>query len=276
MKISCVAFTHQGLARPNNEDCILCDGWIRNRPMASPFRMTVECGSSSPCVFAVADGLGGHSSGEFASQFLLSKIGAAFSEMDAPSEPFITRTLRAAHKDLFDLSGATPAYRGMGATVAGLSVDSAGAVHLFHVGDSRVYRREDRYLQQLTKDDRPEPVEYGESDSESQTKTALLQCVGGLSQFSEIEPHVSRFEISGKPEVFLLCSDGLSDMLTHDEIEESISDSHEQTVRTLFDRVCKTGAKDNVSILIVEILSEVSSPEPAAVEVRNEIPGVQP
>lgn len=276
MEISCVAFTHQGLVRQNNEDCILCDGWMRNRPMASPLRLLIECNSSCPSVFALSDGLGGHLSGEVASQFVVSKIGTAVAESTELSETFLTQMLLDAHKGLFDLSCAVQSYREMGATVAGLSVDSSGAVHLFHVGDSRVYRREDRYLQQLTKDDRPEPGEYGESDTESQTKTTLLQCLGGLSQFSEIEPHVSRFEMSDKPEVFLLCSDGLSDMLTQDEIEESISDSHEETVRTLFDKVCKAGAKDNVSILIVEILPEGSSPEPAAVEVLNEIPGVQP
>lgn len=276
MKVDCIAFTHNGLLRPNNEDAILCDGWMRNRPMVEPIRFSYSLDLSTVRVFAVADGLGGHSSGEVASQFVLSRIGAAFGGPHAPSETVLTKFIQAVHKDLFDLSCASPAYSGMGATIAGLVVGSTGAVYVFHVGDSRLYRREDRYLQQLTKDDRPEPSEYGESYSESQTKIALLQCLGGLTQFSEIAPHVTRFDIGEKPELFLLCSDGLSDMLTQDEIEGSISDSHEETVKMLFDKVCKAGAKDNVSILIVEIRPDISSQEPMAAKSSNETSGAQP
>lgn len=265
MRIACVAFTNQGLARANNEDSILCDGWMRNRPMVEPLRMSFECSSSTPCVFALADGLGGHSSGEVASQFVLSRICAAFTESTELSEDFLVQTLQDAHKGLFELSSASASYRGMGATVAGLALDRTGTVRLFHVGDSRIYRREDRFLQLLTKDDRPEPSEYGESDSESNAKATLLQCIGGLTRFTEIVPHVGKFELADKPEVFLLCSDGLSDMLSLDEIEESMTESHEKSVKRLFERVRAAGAKDNVSILIVEI-TPAAVPEPPALD----------
>ena len=273
MKIDCIAFTHNGLVRSNNEDCVLCDGWMRNRPMVDPLQMSFECSTSTPCVFALADGLGGHSSGEVASQFVLSRICAAFTESTELSEDFLVQTLQDAHKALFEISSASPAYRGMGATVAGLALDKTGTVRLFHVGDSRIYRREDRFLQLLTKDDRPEPSGYGESDSESDAKATLLQCLGGLTSFSEIVPHVGRFEMGDKPEVFLLCSDGLSDMLTLDEIEESMTEIHEESVMRLFERVLAAGAKDNVSILIVEITPDLVTP--GTPDMRPPEPGVK-
>lgn len=273
MKIDCIAFTHNGLVRSNNEDCILCDGWMRNRPMVDPLQMSFECSTSTPCVFALADGLGGHSSGEVASQFVLSRICAAFTESTELSEDFLVQTLQDAHKGLFELSSALASYRGMGATLAGLALDRTGIVRLFHVGDSRVYRREDRFLQLLTKDDRPEPSEYGESDSESNAKATLLQCLGGLTSFSEIIPHVGRFEMGDSPEVFLLCSDGVSDMLTLDEIEESMTEIHEESVRRLFERVRAAGAKDNVSILIVEITPGHFAPRTP--DMRQPEPGVK-
>ena len=271
MKIECVAFTHQGLIRPNNEDCLLCDGWLRNRPMDEPIGFSIAVEPSGVRIFALADGLGGHSSGELASQFALSKLCSAVIDLPQVSEDSLGTVIQDVHKSLFDVSKADPAYREMGATVAGLVVDSAGAVHLFHVGDSRIYRREGRFLQLLTKDDRFETSEYGVADPDSRTNSSLLQCLGGLQEFSQIAPHVVLFEMSAIPETFLLCSDGVSDMLSQDEIEESMSESHEATVRTLFERVRVAGAKDNVSILIVEI-----SPKPlptTTTEVPLDMPG---
>jgi serine/threonine protein phosphatase PrpC len=275
VKIDCIAFTHNGLARPNNEDSILCDGWVRNRPMIEPLRMSFDGSSTAPRVFSLADGLGGHASGETASQFVLARICAAFTESTELSEDFLVKTLQDTHKALFELSSASPAYRGMGATVAGLALDETGTVRLFHVGDSRIYRREDRFLQLLTKDDRPEPSGYGESDSESDAKATLLQCLGGLTSFSEIVPHVGRFEMRDKQEVFLLCSDGLSDMLTLDEIEESMTEIHEESVRRLFESALAAGAKDNVSILIVEITPDPVAVTPGVRSMPQTEPGVK-
>ena len=268
MKIDCIAFTHNGLVRSNNEDCILCDGWMRNRMMADPVKFSSPPDSSEVRVFAVADGLGGHSSGEVASQFALSKLYSSVADLPAVSEDSLSKVLKDLHRSLFNISTADPEYRGMGATVAGLVVDPAGTIHLFHVGDSRVYRREDRFLQLLTADDRFESSEYGETEPDIRPTASLLQCLGGLSDFAEIAPHVARFEMSGTPETFLICSDGLSDMISQDEMEEAMSESHETTVRALFERVKATGAKDNVSIMIVEL-----SPRPLPQESPVIAPG---
>ncbi len=253
MKIDCIAFTHSGLVRLNNEDCILCDGWMRNRAMGGPVKFSFTPASSEHPIFAVADGLGGHSCGEVASQFALSKLCSAVAELPTVSKESLAEVIKDLHRSLFNMSASDASYRGMGATVAGLVVNPTGTIHLFHVGDSRVYRREGRFLQLLTKDDRLESPEYGETDQDDRLKSSLLQCVGGLSEFSEIAPHVALFEMAGVPETFLLCSDGLSDMISQDEMEESISESHEATIRTLFDRVKSAGAKDNVSMMIVEV-----------------------
>jgi protein phosphatase len=204
-------------------------------------------------VFAVADGLGGHSSGEVASQFALSKLCSAVIDIPSISEDSIAGIVNDTHKALFAISKADPSYRCMGATVAGLVIDPLGSVYLFHAGDSRIYRRQERFLQLATIDDRPERTGYGEAESDFKQTWSILQCLGGMSEFSEIVPHVARFEISDVPETFLLCTDGLTDMLTQDEIEESLSDSHHQTVLALFERVRAAGAKDNVSIMVVAL-----------------------
>lgn len=277
MKIDCVAITHNGVVRPNNEDCILCDGWMRNSPMDEPIGFSSSAGSPRLRVFAVADGLGGHSSGEVASQFALARLCSAVADLATVSEDSIADLVQDTHKALFVVSGADPSYRGMGSTVAGLVVDPAGAVYLFHVGDSRIYRRQERFLELVTSDDRLESARYGEADPESRSNSSLLQCLGGLSEFSKITPHVARFDIADVPETFLLCTDGVSDILTQDEIEETLSESHEQTVRTLFERVRNAGAKDNVSIVIVGISPELRPREiPVVSPAISGLPGGQP
>jgi serine/threonine protein phosphatase PrpC len=261
VRIDCVAFTHNGLVRSNNEDCILCDGWMRSKQMAGPARFSVALEAFGTRIFALADGLGGHSSGEVASQFALSKLCSSIVDMPHVSDASIADALRDTHKALFNVSIADPSYKGMGATVAGVVVDGTGSVHLFHVGDSRIYRQEDRFLQLLTVDDRLEAAGYGEADPNVRPTSSLLQCLGGLTEFSEIEPHVAHFEMSGLPETFLLCSDGLSDMVSLDEMEESFSQSHDVTIRALFERARVAGGKDNISIMIVEITPD---PRPKA------------
>jgi serine/threonine protein phosphatase PrpC len=260
VKVDCVAFTHNGLMRPKNEDSILCDGWVRNQPMSEPAPFSAGSDPSGIRVFALADGLGGHSSGDVASQFVLSRICAAIAESTEVSQLSLTQMLQGVHRALFEISGTVSSYRGMGATVAGLVICPRGTVYLFHVGDSRIYRREDRFFQLLTKDDRPEPAGYGENVQSSHAQSSLLQCLGGVTEFSQIAPHVARLDILDGPETFLLCSDGVSDMISQDEMEESMSDSHETTVRTLFGRVRNAGARDNVSIIIVEV-SPSSGPQ---------------
>ncbi len=261
MNIDCSAFTHNGIARPKNEDSILYDGWIRNQPMEEPVALITGPHPSGVHVFALADGLGGHSSGDIASQFVLTWIYAAIAESSEISQSSLTKILQDAHRALFEISSTVSSYRGMGSTVAGLVICPGGSVYLFHVGDSRIYRREDRFLQLLTKDDRLESAGYGENEQGNNTQTALLQCLGGLTKFSEITPHIFRMDVLDKPETFLLCSDGVSDMISQDEMEASMSDYPEGTIRTLFERVRDAGARDNVSIMLVSVVPSYASTE---------------
>jgi protein phosphatase len=211
-------------------------------------------------VFAVADGLGGHSSGEVASQFALARLSSSIAEAKEVSDQSLRESLRETHKALYIVSKADLVYREMGSTVAGLVVDEAGRVHLFHVGDSRIYRRQERFLEKATVDDRLESGGYGDGHLESGTGSSLLQCLGGAAEYSEIEPHIARFEMADVQETFLLCSDGLWAMLTQDEIEQSMSDSLEQTVADLLERVNAAGAKDNVSIILVRLTPSAEMP----------------
>jgi serine/threonine protein phosphatase PrpC len=248
MIVRCTVFTHRGVERPNNEDGILAAGWLRNSPMEEPAQFTTS--SAVSVVFAVADGLGGHASGEVASQYALARIEALLGGRTEIDEQFVKQTLSLVHRELVDLSKAAPAYHGMGTTVAGLLLNSDD-VMIFHVGDSRVYRKEEKFLQLLTEDDRLSERKYGDSASQG-TGNALLQCLGAQTDYSEITPHVQIMPRSSKPETFLLCTDGLFDLVALDEMEASISGQYDTRVKSLFDKACAGGGRDNVTIVIVE------------------------
>lgn len=272
MRIECVAITNRGLVRQNNEDCLLCDGWMRNRSMEQAARFSLPHGAKGTRLFTVADGLGGHASGEVASQFALSRLDSLIPDSGNVSESSVCQALRETHNALFAVSTSEPSYRGMGATVAGMVIDEAGGVVLFHVGDSRIYRRQERFLEQMTADDRQESGGYGETEPDEGSGTSLLQCLGGVTSPSEIDPHAARFGMAETPETFLLCTDGLSDMLTQDEMESALSDSLEETVSNLYSLVIKAGAKDNVTIMLVRLTplpEATASVEPVPVRVSQ-------
>lgn len=264
MKIECVAITNAGLVRESNEDGIYCDGWLRNRSMDRAATFSFERDEKCLRLFAVADGLGGHASGEVASQFALSRLASLLLDATKASELSVREALQETHRALCTFSKAEPSLRNMGSTVAGIAVDESGSLHLFHVGDSRIYRRQERFLEQMTVDDRHESGGYGEVDLRS-GGTSLLQCLGGVSTPTKIEPHVTSFEMKGTSETFLLCTDGISDLLSQDELEAALSDSMEQTVDTLLSLVIAAGAKDNASIILLRLTLSSNSGD-AAIE----------
>ena len=242
--VSVVAFTHQGKVRKQNEDTIAIAQWIRNRPMLRP--EVSQHSLEHPFVGMVADGMGGHAAGEVASQFVIDRLTDA-----APafvSEERISAQIRDANKALFDLMASQSSTTGMGTTVAGLAITSEN-VFIFNVGDSRVYREQYGYLKQLTVDDSGGGrTSYGE---ESEVKTGLLsQALGGASQFIEIRPHVREEELLDNQR-YLVCSDGLSDMVDIDTLEECLADSDVESIKNLFGKALEGGGRDNISILII-------------------------
>lgn len=243
------------MQRPNNEDCLLVAGWIRSSPMEEP--IDFELSLSSSTLVAVADGLGGHAAGEIASEYALARIETLLGGRNEIDEQAVRQSLTQVHRELVDLSKAAPAYHGMGTTVAGLLLNR-DTVTIFHVGDSRIYRREERFLQLLTEDDRTTERGYGESAGQG-TGNTLLQCLGAQTEFSNILPHVQIMPRCTKPETYLLCTDGLFDLVSLDEMEASMSDQYDIRVKSLFDKACAGGGRDNVTIVILEIAPQTNS-----------------
>lgn len=252
MNYQAACITHRGLVRSSNEDAIYISGHL----FAESSQEDIHEFSSNNDAYwlvAVADGLGGHNSGEVASRFCLESL----SNISNPNRDNLIQTLHLANRNLYRLMLENPDQSGMGTTVAGMAYGSDGLL-CFNVGDSRVYRFQDNFLNQLTKDDSTAQVledagfvEHGESRPESMH--FLTQSIGGRSQIVDIKPHVESVRIKSTSK-FLICSDGLTDYTDLDALEDACEGKDLQgACKSLLAVAIERGGKDNISIITMKI-----------------------
>lgn len=241
------ALTHLGRHRYANEDCIAVGDWSSQEPVLEPHVFELDLDTPCPCL--VADGMGGHPAGDVASRIaideLIQTLPAAFGDVTA-----LRAALLDANEAEFHAQRRNPDLRGMGTTIAGVVV-AATQAFVLHVGDSRVYRIDGARLVQLTDDDVAQTLVRVlgiELPSRS-----LVQCLGGFPTGDELDPHVVR-ETAGPGSYWLVCSDGVHDMLDHAEIEACLCDSPEAVVEDIFHRAMDAGGRDNISIIAARIV----------------------
>jgi len=232
--------TELGHVRDNNEDALLID--------------------EKQGIFLLADGMGGHNAGEVASDiavkeayaFILRDIGDA-EESAVPG--ILEEALFRAHRAIQTRAALEPALYGMGTTLVELYVRSSRA-WLCHAGDSRVYLFRDT-LRRMTRDHTVGEASDGTAHKENEKmslrfRRALTQAVGPRDR---PVPDSSSFELlSG--DILLLCTDGLTDMLSDDEIQD-IFVRHKNDCSALVDGLVSAanakGGRDNISVIAVTI-----------------------
>lgn len=242
--------TGPGRARDHNEDCLLVLQQVSTENGSLPNQEHDGC-------LAVFDGMGGHRGGEIASR-------AAADFLSAWTDWSLSGTrkvLQDANRRLFELANSNSDWHAMGATVAGLAFGSEGLL-VFNVGDARVYKFSGGFLQPLTKDDSLHQVllDAGQSSGErSQAQHAVLQSLGGRSDFTEIEPHVHLVRLK-HPSRFMICSDGITDMLNADNLEAAVANraSCEECAKALYEAAIEAGGKDNLSVIVADIQPAIS------------------
>jgi PPM family protein phosphatase len=243
------AFTHQGAVRPGNEDTIAVKDWIRRLPMAAP--VVLEHEVRAPLICLVADGMGGHAAGDVASRAvaeLLSRRAAA-----ATDEAAVVGLLHEANHELFELMNESPVWYGMGTTVAGVAVAPSGVL-VFNVGDSRVYRIAAGGLVQLSTDDTPGP-KLPDGRTATFTSSIITQVLGGYGADrpqDRIAPHVLSEPLADGAR-YLICSDGLTDLLEPAAIEAHLVDDDEESAVQLFEAAMARGGDDNVSLILLRL-----------------------
>jgi PPM family protein phosphatase len=251
VRLKATAFTHQGAVRVSNEDTIAVGDWIKSAPMAAP--ILLEHTLATPLICLVADGMGGHAAGEVASRTVAERLSRRAAE--ATDEAAMAQLLHEANDELFGLMNETAVWYGMGTTVAGLAVAPSGVL-VFNVGDSRVYRIETGGLVQLSTDDTPGP-KLPDGRTAVYTSSIISQVLGGYGPDQpgeQIDPHVLSEPLTDGAR-YLVCSDGLTDLLDLRAIEQLLDDDEQASTPALFEAAIARGGDDNVSLILVRLQS---------------------
>jgi len=229
-----------GLARSGNEDSALT-------------------GSS---LLAVADGMGGHAGGEVASKIAITTLSSMVPVLTAPDidtdsiEDLLLNSLHTIDGEISRVSRDEIELRGMGTTLTALLIRD-GRVALLHVGDSRCYRLRGNTFEQLTHDHTvlQELLDSGTiSISEAQDHPQRSMLTQVLMGEGSIAPVLMVYEVNSKDR-FLLCSDGLSSVLTEKEIKSLLKKSNrDDAVEALIEATYVNGAPDNVTVVVADVI----------------------
>jgi serine/threonine protein phosphatase PrpC len=241
------ALTHHGAVRPHNEDTVAVGDWMASSDLTKPKVFTFE--DAGPVVAVVADGMGGHAAGDIASRAAAGYLAARAGTATTTGE--VISLLQDCNGVLYDMMVRGEGAPGMGTTAVGLVIRGDGVI-AFNVGDSRAYRFDGSELVQLSTDDTPGPkLENGRTAA--MTTPLITQSLGGQSSFTEIEPHAES-EVGTPGTRYLLCSDGLSDLVDEDAIAARLRENEDaEAVRALFKDAMELGGKDNISIVLVRV-----------------------
>ncbi len=255
-KIHIVGMTDTGRVRQNNEDCIGFD--------------------SALGLVVLADGMGGHLGGEVASSIAVDtiiqscqvalptvKAGEIDGETGFSMESIcLQNAIEKANDLVFRKSAAQAELRGMGTTLV-VMVFYDNRFSLAHIGDSRCYRYRNKNFEQITKDHSllQELIDRGfytpEEAKNSLNKNLVTRALG-------IDPATTadiQEDLVIKNDIYLLCSDGLTDIVEDEYISLTIkrfSDNLEEAAKQLITKANQNGGKDNISVILCRIDDDFS------------------
>ncbi|MGH8761301.1 MAG: Stp1/IreP family PP2C-type Ser/Thr phosphatase [Burkholderiales bacterium] len=250
--------TDPGLTRENNEDAVAFDAATRL------------------CI--LADGMGGYNAGEVASGIATTVITTELRKLFAKVRPFdvdpetnasvaaslVREQVKKANTSIFQAAQSQPQYAGMGTTlVVCLFYDNK--VLVAHLGDSRLYRLRGEDFRQITRDHSllQEQIDSGlitaEQAKHAQHKNLVTRALG---IDPSVDPEIHEYDATPR-DIYLLCSDGLCDMVSDDDIGSALRDlgaNLELAAQQLVQMANDNGGRDNVSVILVRVVREYPGP----------------
>lgn len=233
--------THPGKKRENNEDRVHCDP---------------ERG-----IFIVIDGVGGQAAGEVAAGIALGELRGRLERKSGTPVDRIREAIALANNDIYRLSQQESQWHGM-ACVLTVAVIENNRATIGHVGDTRLYEIHRGQIRKITHDHSPvgEREEAGDlTELEAMRhprRNEIYRDVGSEPHELEDEDFIEVIQIPLDPDsALLLCSDGLTDLVTSEKIRQVIernAGNPDQSVRELIDLANEAGGKDNISVIVIE------------------------
>jgi len=258
-KLEIVNHSDTGRKRPHNEDSTITD--VRNG------------------LVILADGMGGYKAGEVASALCVTDILHSIKEglkkikkgqVDEKTGFFnesllIRESVVQTNSNIYNTAKSDPQCQGMGTTVV-VGLFHNNTLSISHVGDSRLYRLRNNELDQVTKDHSliQELIDRGlYTPEEAHAKTPKNLVTRAMGIEADVDADLAE-ETVIPGDIYLLCSDGLNDMVKDEEIHLTLSKysaNLAQTADKLVEFANKRGGKDNISVILVRILEDFSPPQ---------------
>lgn len=245
-QINIDAVCDKGCVRENNEDMILvCGDYCRDQSM----QLSLMLDDSSRLAVAVADGMGGHNGGEFASELAVQAFDTFITNMPSGlDDDALTMMLREWATDTHSMINSKGELDGefyhMGSTFVALVVYE-GRIFWMNIGDSRLYSIRHGILMQISADHSLRNL-YNDPSLPS---NAIYSCLGGGTEACTVDIEDLTYVIQ-TGDKFLLCSDGLSDIVADMDIEQILYDGG--GAQTLVRAAKDAGGRDNISVVLVE------------------------
>ena len=246
-EVSYACISKKGLVREVHQDNFLCDGhYLQLGTSGTDVPLTGKIEASDYAVFAVFDGIGGERDGDKAA-FTAAKTAAEFSFAGSFPER-LNQFCHAANHSVLDLSG-NAAGGACGTTMALLQVGPKG-VGVANLGDSPIYRLHNHQLNKVTKDHVLTTV--------GRSKSPLTQYLGVPDEQIRLTPYMTTMPLD-EGDIYLLCSDGLTDMVEINQIGQILSEndvSHAADI--LAETALENGGSDNITIIVCSIVKRTS------------------
>lgn len=248
-RVKFVARSEIGYARENNEDKF---------DFYEPDEAHLLAARGS--VYLVCDGMGGHNAGQIASELAAKQFLHAYYHLGGVAQDAARQAVLQAHHYIAEMASKIPSRYGMGTTLTALILKQDEGI-LVHVGDSRCYRLREGVFEQLSRDQTlvaqlvaqgiltPEQARYHPQ------RNVIRQAVGVQDPNDPFEPDIETFPLQAGDR-YLLCSDGLNDMVEDAEIEAILrSEPPTRAAWKLMDRALANGGRDNITVLLIHLQS---------------------
>ena len=249
------SLSHPGMVRSHNEDTVFVDG---------------EAGLA-----VLADGMGGYNAGEVASGIAVDVVsngllpelasGRELSKVDVQSglthaALLLQQQIAAANKGIYEAAQARPECAGMGTTIVA-TVFHGNRVSIGHIGDSRCYRLRGEKFEQLTHDHSllQEQIDSGQLTTEQAKYSLNKNLVTRALGIEAIVPaDIAEYRVEAN-DIYLLCSDGLTDMVDPEVIHNIVDDKRmvlPEAAADLVELANQNGGRDNISVVLIRVPAE--------------------
>ena len=237
------SITDTGRVRNSNQDYVFCEE---------------NAVGSFPNLFLVADGMGGHQAGDMASRICVEEMVRQIQATDRKTPvSVLEQAVSAANQKIYQTATQDKALEGMGTTLVGTVIEGDTA-YIVNIGDSRLYQLRDS-LRQITVDHSlvEEMVQSGEiQKNEMRTHPNKNIITRALGTDTSVRPDCFEIEVQEGGDCLLLCSDGLSNMLEDNQIENIVRANGEnlrQAGECLVKQANDAGGKDNISVILIRL-----------------------